>query len=363
MSNAGGPASVRELLEGLRQGMVPRAVRLFAAQGLIPVGRDSLIRLLVILASDGDEEISSLASTTLTGFALDQFLEVLKMEDLTALEIDLLARQVPDERIWGNVVRDPRTADETLRWMARVGGEQTQDALITNQRRLMSCLEILEGLRDNPSVTPGALRRVREFEEEFLEKACVWATADAEERQPELLEGGISIEEEIAALKAIGMHIRGIETVAEEEPARPEANEPPEIHDAFLRISRMNTFDKVMLALKGSREERLILVRDRNHLVVRAVIQSPKLNDADVQTIAGMRSANEEALRAIGNRQRWLRRYGVLRSLVFNPRTPPGVATSLVPRLSARDLGMLGHDRNVSESVRSFARQVKAKRR
>ncbi len=359
MTGPDGLASVGGLLEGLRKGMVPRAVRMFAAQGLVPVSRDSLIRILVILASDGDEEVAALASTTLIGFTLEQFVEVLEVEALEPLEVDLLARQVPDEQLWARIVRDPRTADETLRWMARVGGENTQDALITNQRRIMGCLELLQDLRDNPSATPVVLRRVREFEEEFLEKACAWAAAESEEEIPV---SGVSIEEEIAALKAIGMHIRGMD-LGGEALAEPEEDEPEEIHDAFLRLSRMNTFEKMMQALKGSREERLILVRDRNRLVVRAVMQSPKLGDSEVQSIAGMRAASEEALRMIGTRPRWLRRYGVLRNLVFNPKTPPGLAASLLPRLSERDLGILTRDRNVSEAVRSFARSVRAKRR
>ena len=360
MTGPDGLASVGELLSGLRQGMVPRAVRMFAAQGLVPVSRDGLIRILVILASDGDEEVAARASTTLTGFTLEQFLEVLEVQDLEALEIDLLARQVPDEKLWARIVRDVRTADETLRWMARVGGENAQDALITNQRRIMGCLELLQDLRDNPSATPVVLRRVREFEEEFLEKACAWVAGDEEEEAPV---PGVSIEEQISALKAIGMQIRGMGEAPDEAAVRPEEDEPDEIHDAFLRLSRMNTFEKIMQALKGSREERLILVRDRNHLVVRAVMQSPKLGETEVQAIAGMRAASDEALRMIGARPPWLRRYGVLRNLVFNPKTPPGIATSLLPRLSERDLGILTRDRNVSEAVRSFARQVKAKRR
>ena len=361
MTGPDGLASVRELLEGLRKGMVPRAVRMFAAQGLVPVSRDSLIRIVVILASDGDEEIAARASTTLTGFTLEQFLEVLEVGDLEPVEVDLLARQVPDEHLWARIVRDPRTADETLRWMARVGGESTQDALITNQRRILACLELLQDIRDNPSATPVVLRKVREFEEEFLEKACAWVAADSEVEIPVQ---GVSIEEEIAALKAIGMQIRGMELGGgEHELARPEEGEPEEIHDAFLRLSRMNTFEKIMQALKGSREERLILVRDRNHLVVRAVMLSPKLGETEVQAIAGMRAASDEALRMIAARPPWLRRYGILRALVFNPKTPPGMATSLLPRLSERDLGILTRDRNVSDAVRSFARQVRAKRR
>ena len=90
---------------------------------------------------------------------------------------------------------------------------------------------------------------------------------------------------------------------------------------------------------------------------------SPKLTEMEIEQIAGMRSTSDEALRMIGGKTRWLRRYPVLRNLVFNPKTPAGLALQLVRRLSHRDLMMLGRDRNVSETVRKVAREVFEHRR
>ncbi len=142
-----------------------------------------------------------------------------------------------------------------------------------------------------------------------------------------------------------------------------EAAAPPELHDAYARIALMNTARRVMQALKGTREERLILVRDRSPLVVRAVMLSPKLNEMEIEQIAGMRSSSEEALRMIGAKGRWLRRYTVLRNLAFNPKTPAGIALQLVRRLSQRDLMLMSKDRNVSETVRRVARDILEHRR
>ena len=41
-----------QLFTGILEGKVPRQVRLFAAQGLLPVPREDLLRLQVILTSD-----------------------------------------------------------------------------------------------------------------------------------------------------------------------------------------------------------------------------------------------------------------------------------------------------------------------
>ena len=359
MDGSGGISSVAELLARIRQGMAPRTLRLFAAQGLLPVSREDLIRVVLILAADGEAEISDTAQATLATFTPEQLLEVIKLPDIDPLEIDLLSRCRQDENLWIAVVQHSRTANETLRWLARVAPPRVQDVIITNQVRVLACLELLEDLRANPQVAQDSLRRVREFEEEFLEKAIVWASAEG--AAVELPEGP-SIEEALAELRALGMRLPGGE-VEPQGPAEPEPEAPAEIQDAYTRIAFMTTAQRVMQALRGTREERLILVRDRSPLVVRAVMLSPKLNVAEVEHIAGMRSTNEEALRMIGSRPRWLRRYPVLRSLVFNPKTPPGIALQLIRRLAQRDLVIMSRDRNITEAVRKVARDTLERRR
>lgn len=358
--DAAAPVSVRQLIEGIRKGMVPRAIRLFAAQGLLPIPRVDLIRVLVLVAADGDPEIAAAANTSLAEFAPENFREVLDQADLEPIEIDLLARSVTQDPLWEFIIRDPRTADETLRWFGRTGSPRIQDALITNQVRLLSCLEILEELRANPQATPETLRRVREFEEEFLEKAIRWASGI--EAEPEM-EAGVSIEEALSALREIGMSLPGSEVGRSLGDLEVDGVDAPEIQDAFVRLALMNTQQKVMAAVKGTREERLILVRDRSTLVVRAVMASPKMNLGDVEHIAGLRTVNEEALRIIAQRGTWTRRYGVARNLAFNPKTPPAIAISMLNRLSVRDLGFLARDRGVSEAVRRVARQRFSQRR
>ena len=67
--------------------------------------------------------------------------------------------------------------------------------------------------------------------------------------------------------------------------------------------------------------------------------------------------------RQIAGKPRWVRRYGVVRALVFNPKTPPAIALQLSKRLSLRDMSLLGRDRNISEAVRRAARRENEKRR
>jgi hypothetical protein len=351
-------SAVSDLITGIRAGLVPRAVRLFAAQGLLPVSREDLIRVLVLLAAESDAEIAESARATLGTFTVEHLVTVMQLPDLEPLEVDLLARAAPSERLLGEVVRHPRTSNETLRWLAATASPRTLDAIVTNQTRMLGCLELLQDLRGNPQVTQDILRRAHEFEEEFLEKAALWASTS--EPEPEVPEAP-SIEEALAALKAIGMNVPAVEA-AQLALAELEDEEVADSKDVFIRLSRANTYQRIMRALKGTREERLILVRDRNVLIVRAVMMSPKLTDSEVEKIAGMRSASEEALRMIGTQRRWLRRYGTLKALAFNPKTPIGIALQVLRRLTHKDLGMMARDKGVSEAVRRVARDTWSRR-
>jgi hypothetical protein len=359
MESSKGPSNVAELVRQLRTGQAARQVRFFAAQGLLPVSREDLIRVLLMLAADPDEEIATASRKTLDGFSVDNLLAVFNLPDVEPLEIELLARCRQDDGLWAEIARAAKCANETLRWLARVGPPPIQDIIITNQVRLLGCLELLEDLRSNPQVSLEVLRRAREFEEEFLEKAIVWATSEAS-TAPSY--EGLSIEHILSELKGIGLRLPGGE-IESFKVVEPEPGAAPEIHDAHARLALMNTAQRVIQALTGTREERVILLRDRSSMVIRAVISSPKMNEIELEQIAGMRGCNEEALRLIAAKPRWLRRYGILRALAFNPKTPAGLALQLVRRLAQRDLLLMSKDRGVSEAVRRVAREQCERRR
>ncbi|MGH9430800.1 MAG: hypothetical protein ACRD3T_04600 [Terriglobia bacterium] len=121
------------------------------------------------------------------------------------------------------------------------------------------------------------------------------------------------------------------------------------------KLSKLSPAEKIKRALMGSQEERLILIRDSNKSVARAVVQSPKLTDAEVEAIASMRNVMEEVLRRFAQNRTHLKHYGVVRALVGNPRVPIDITLPLISRLNDRDLKMLALDRNLAEVVRSMA--------
>jgi len=114
---------------------------------------------------------------------------------------------------------------------------------------------------------------------------------------------------------------------------------------------------KVKLAFKGTREQRAQLIRDPNRMVSAAVLSSPKLTEAEVESFSKMANVSEDVLRIIAMNRTWLKNYGVVLGLVKNPKTPPALSMQLLPRITERDMKMVAVDRNVPEALRLAARK------
>lgn len=123
-------------------------------------------------------------------------------------------------------------------------------------------------------------------------------------------------------------------------------------------LSSLTVMERMKLAMKGTREQRAVLVRDPNRLVSAAVLGSPKLNETEIEAFARMGNVPEDVLRVIGSNRSWMKSYNLAASLVKNPKTPPAIAIPLVGRLNERDLKGLAKDRNVPEGIRLAARKV-----
>lgn len=143
-------------------------------------------------------------------------------------------------------------------------------------------------------------------------------------------------------------------------PAAPAAPpvDPPERITLIQRIARMSAAEKIKTALTGNQEERLALIRDSNKIVSRAVLQSPKISDMEIENIAGMKNVTEEVLRLISMNRKFAKSYNVIRSLINNPRLPIDVGLPMLGRLNERDLKGLGLNKNIAEVIRSMAMKL-----
>ena len=137
----------------------------------------------------------------------------------------------------------------------------------------------------------------------------------------------------------------------------PSEDEPDDDRTALQRIAAMSPAQRLARAMKGTREERAILVRDPNRIVAVAVLSSPKISEAEVESIAKMANVSEDILRIIGHTRVWLKKYSIVSALARNSKTPLGVSLTLLPRLLEREIKALSTDRNIPETLRVAARK------
>lgn len=124
------------------------------------------------------------------------------------------------------------------------------------------------------------------------------------------------------------------------------------------RIARLRTNQKIMLAIKGGKEERTILIREANRLIQVNVIRNGRITEGEIAYIAQMRTVNEEVLRIISNTREWMKKYTITKNLVLNPRTPLPIAMTHFKRLLESDMKLLIKDRNVPELLRREAKRL-----
>lgn len=128
-------------------------------------------------------------------------------------------------------------------------------------------------------------------------------------------------------------------------------------------VNRMTAPQKIKLALSGGKDARTLLIRESNKQIALSVLENPRLTDGEVEFFAQSQNLGEDVMRKIASHSEWPRKYSIAQSLVFNPKTPPGLAMGFVSRMHDRELGLLEKSRNVSEAVRSAARQLIMKRK
>src|SRR5204863_1198808 len=126
-----------------------------------------------------------------------------------------------------------------------------------------------------------------------------------------------------------------------------EAPADEEQQSVLQRIAGLNVAKRIALAMRGTREERAILIRDPNRIVTASVLSSPKMNDNEIAAIAKMQNVSEDVLRTIAHNRAWLKNYSVVLAVVKNPKTPVALSMNLMVRLSEKDLKLLSTDRNV----------------
>jgi hypothetical protein len=348
MSEARAP---NPLVEQFRKGKVPRELRLMAAQGALPLKPEDLVELLHHLLRDGDATVAETSEKTLAGIPVSELLPILKDRATPPAVLAWGLAHREERELREVVLQNTSLPDEAIEAIAGSLPDSLAELVVINQMRLLRRTSLLEALETNPGLNNDQRRRLRELRESFRigeEHAPPPAPAPEPEPEPEpepdlapvVFEEGPITEDEAM-----------VRYLSEEE------RKETEKVSAVQKLYRLNTAEKVVTALKGTREERAILVRDPNRIVATAVLGSPRLTEVEIEAFASMKSLSAEILRQIGTHRDWTRRYGVVANLVRNPHTPLAISIGMVSRLNPRDIKSLAVDRNVPEVIRKQAQK------
>jgi len=294
-----------EVVEDLRYGRATRERKLAVCTSgahLAPSDRAEILSVLVI---DADEMVAARASDAILSITPEAFVEAIKRKNAQPALFAFAARYLADKPgICDALVQNKNCGAEHLVHVARHLSNVATQAL-------------LEDL-DRVSASP--------------------ALAAALEHLRELHGPGRPLDEAALADAA---------AAAEADPARRQT--------LLQRIAKMTVAQRVQYAIKGGSEARRTLIRDTNKVVQRAVLQSPRLTDQEVEAFASMSSLTDEILRLIASNRTFRKNYTVVRNLINNPKTPLDVTLHMLPMLNPQDLKRLTTNKNIPETLRTTA--------
>jgi len=384
------------MLEMIRNSQVPSNLMQSASRGALSVPPGEMIEILVHLAIH-NKLFSERARLTLAGW--DEKASVAAAADpQTSAEVlgYLIAPENLRTCLLPALAENPSVSEELLDKIAVSGSRSAVETLLGSVR-VMKSPRLLQGLQSNPNLRPVELaeiaKKVATFEivadaqgdsteppDEVVEVAIVKFleenAAELAAEKDKVFQPIALTHDEIAEVAAVGLPITAV--VAEKaeidvavatavppaEAAKPQGaaqkksivGAPADRRDSTLqKIAKLNISGRIALAMRGNKEERGILIRDSTKLVSLAVLDSPKVSEAEVEKFALQKNVLEAVLRAIPMRRKYAKNYSIMRNLVFNPRTPLDLSLGLMKNLLMHDLKNLSGNKEVSDTVRKLA--------
>jgi hypothetical protein len=394
------------MLDLIRNSEVPSNLMQSAARGSLSVPPGEAIEILVYLALH-HKLFGPQARLTLAGW--DEKASLAAAAD-PKTSAEVLGYFVSPENVrtclLPALAENPSVGEEALDALAVAGLRSVVEGLLPSPR-VMSSPRLLQGLQSNPSLRPNELAEIGK-KLAALEGSPVAESGATEADAPdEVAEGAVIkyLEENAAELAAekdkpfqpIGMAhedvsghaAREVEAQAAAATASASADAAKsaaeksataaaagksaaaaaalhakkhpalgheERRDSTLqKIAKLDIRGRIMLAMRGSKEDRSILIRDATKLVAIAVLESPKITDGEVEAIALQKNVLEAVLRAIPMKRRFAKNYSIMRNLVQNPRTPLDLSLGLMKNLLIHDLKNLSGNKEVSDTIRKLA--------
>jgi hypothetical protein len=375
------------MIDLIRASQVPSNLMQSAARGSLSVPPAEMIEILVHLSLH-HKVFGAQARLTLAGWDEKACLSAAQ-DSSTSPEV--LGYWVSPENLriplLAALTANPSIKEETLHELAARGTRAVVEVLISSPR-ILNSKELLEALHSNPNLRPPETAQIetrlgashaspagtpqpveesdKEIEEvldkylkdnaaelETVKNAPFHALGDPGHQTPAPAEGAHATAE---AKDAAAGASHASHAAAAAHPKKVAHESPEEKRDSTVqKIAKLDVKGRIALAVRGSKEERSILIRDMTKVVCLAVLDSPKLTDAEVEGFAQQKNVLDWVLRTIPMKRRFAKNYTVQRNLAFNPRTPTDAALGLMKNLLVHDLKNLSENKEVADPIRKLA--------
>ena len=120
--------------------------------------------------------------------------------------------------------------------------------------------------------------------------------------------------------------------------------------------------ERKSLARAPSRRAFDKLLADPHPLVLRQLLENPRLTEDDVVRIAARRPARPEVALSLARSPRWLRRPRVRMALLLNPGSPPSVVMPLLAACTRGELVEIVHSADSNKVLRATAHELLSRR-
>jgi hypothetical protein len=308
------------VIEDLRHGRAPRERKLaVCGAGGAHIPQPERVEILAVLAHDQDEMIAERAGEALISVAPELFVQALKRENAAPALFAYAGK---------NLGKAPGVIDAMLANRQCAGEHLVPLVPFLSAAQVQSLMDELDRVSAS-HVLAAALER------------SATLTADQKNTLHEL--GSAVVPDDLKHLA---------DAAAEAEP------DAQRRQTLLQQISKMTVAQRVQFAMKGASDARRTLIRDSNKVVQRAVLQSPRLTDQEVESFAAMANLTDEILRLMAGNRNFRKNYVVVRNLMNNPKCPLDVTLHMLPMLNAADLKKLSMNKNVPETLRTTAAKL-----
>lgn len=361
------------MIDLIRQSAVPSNIMRSAAKGALALPPAEMIEILVHLSAN--PVFAEQSKLTLAGWDDGSALAAVSDPQTAPAVLDYFSK--PENlrpRLLPVLLENAAVPESRLIDIAHCASAEMIE-LTMNSARVQACSSVLHALLQNQHLDSAQSDKIRSILGQLGEPT---AAVEHETEEPYEVKHAAEIAAEEGKPFKLVSASGDILGLSVDEADDPLASEPPvavevlpalEAHAAqaakdpnlekristFHKIAKLNVGERVQLAMKGGREDRFILVRDGAKVVATAVLESPKLTENEVEVFASLRNVQEVVLRAIASKRKFMKRYGVVKALVNNPRTPIEISLTLLNHLMVNDLKILGANRNVSDNIRKLA--------